>query len=55
MKSADIVPKAYLDALQDRAADAENCVRRLLNHINPRILEITAGDWKAATEAVCDE
>lgn len=49
------IARAHFDTLHERCAEAEACLRRVLNLINPNLLTEHAGDWKAATEAICDE
>lgn len=49
------IARVHFDALQTRCADAEACLRRVLDYINPDLLVAHAGDWKAATEELCDE
>lgn len=46
------VSKHLFDTLQTRCADAEQCLRQLLNLIDPDVLTEHAGDWQAATHAV---
>lgn len=49
------IAKSHFDALHKRCDDAEACLRRVLDFINPELLTEHAGDWKAATEAICNE
>lgn len=44
------VSKAHLQVALQRAADAELCLRRLLDYIDPEILVKHANDWQAATD-----
>ena len=46
------VSKSLFDALQTRCADAERCLRAVLDVIDPELLTRHAGDWKAAAEEV---
>lgn len=49
------VPTSAHEQLQARCALAEECLRRVLNEINPELLVKHGFDWKAATEEVCGE
>jgi hypothetical protein len=49
------IAKAHFDTVLERCRVAEECVRRLLNTINPALLEQHAFDYVAATNEVCDE
>lgn len=44
------VSKVHLQSALDRAIEAESCLRRLLDYIDPDVLERHAFDWKAATD-----
>lgn len=46
------VSRVAFDALQTRAAEAEACLRDVLNVIDPELLIVHLGDWKAATRAL---
>lgn len=52
-KPPRLVPESYVLAIQERAARAEDCLRRVLNLVNPELLTKHANDWAAATEELC--
>lgn len=43
----------HVATLQDRAAESEACLTRLLAFIDPEILDRHGNDWKAAVEELC--
>lgn len=49
------IARSHFDTLHTRCAEAEACLRRVLNFINPDLLVQHVGDWKTATEELCDE
>lgn len=44
------VSKKHLEAAVQRAAEAEECLRQLLDYIDPDVLARHANDWKAAVD-----
>jgi hypothetical protein len=44
------VSKKHLEVAVQRAADAETCLRRLLDYIDPEILSRHANDYLSAVE-----
>lgn len=46
------VSKAHLQSALDRAHLAEDCLRRLLDYIDPEVLQRHDFDWKAATDTL---
>ena len=44
------VSKVHLQSALERATLAEDCLRRLLDYIDPEVLTRNAFDWKAAVD-----
>lgn len=44
------VSKVHLQTALDRATEAEDCLRRLLDYVDPDVLTRNDFDWKAAVD-----
>jgi hypothetical protein len=46
------IARSHFDTLHARCAEAERCLKDLLNLIDPEVLDAHDGDWQRATAAI---